>query len=183
MAILSTIGPNIPKYDENKEKIMPGPTTEETAGTAPTVATAAGTVILDVSLDTSANPPVIISNRIKKAAKGDKIKWKKKSGSLDFKFTDFAGDDPPFDNVDKADKKIECDFEPPTKIDPEKETDYPYTITVKYNGESYTSDETGVSKTEPVALSADISSTEQESLAVAAPTDRAAAAGKAVIRN
>lgn len=159
---------------------MAEPTTEETAaaGTAATVATAAGTVILDVELDTSANPPVEISNRTQKVPKGDKIKWMKK-GNQSFKFNDFVPEEDPFDDVKISDNKIECNFKPG---DTDPGTDFPYTITVESDGKYYTSDETGVSKTEPVVLSADISSTEQESLA-AAPTPKALADGKAVIRN
>ena len=137
---------------------MPGPTTEETAGTAATVATAAGTVNLDVSLDTSEDPPVKISTRSKEVDIGKTIKWKKKGGSLGFKFTNFVDHTPlppkgpAFKSLDIEDSKITCTFDPPTKKKGDPERIYPYTITVRYNEKDYTSDETGVSKTEPVVL-------------------------------
>lgn len=99
-----------------------------------------GTVILDVNLDTTANPPVQISNRNQLAASGDKIKWKKQSGAPDFKFTDFQPQSSPFNNVSISDDKIECDFSTAAPGG----TEFPYTITVEYDGQSYTSDEAKV---------------------------------------
>ena len=94
------------------------------------------TVQIDVDLDTSANPPVEL-DRNKKVKSGKKIKWKKASGAPDFAFTDFEGGSPPFDNVDRTDNKIECDFE---NSDP-PDTKYKYTITVKLGKDSYTTTE------------------------------------------
>lgn len=102
---------------------------------------AAGTLNLDVSLDTSANPPVVISSRKADANSGDKIKWHREGGALAFKFTSFEPEAVPFTNVDVADNKTECDFQPGS--DPSG-TEYQYTITVEYDGDTYTSDEADV---------------------------------------
>ncbi len=104
---------------------------------------AAGTLTLDVDLDTTANPPVEISNRNPKADVGGKIKWKPKQGALSFTFSTFDPKSTPFDNVDIADNKIECDFDPEPGTP--GDTAFPYTITVSYNNETYSSDKAEVS--------------------------------------
>jgi hypothetical protein len=98
----------------------------------------AATLQLTVDLDTTANPAVIISNRNPQAEAGAKIKWLKKTGAADFNINSFDPQSTPFDNVSVTATKIECDFNPPSG-DPEG-TDYPYTITVTYDGNTYSSD-------------------------------------------
>lgn len=100
------------------------------------------TVLLDVNLNTSPAPgkaAVEISNRSAKAASADKIKWKPAQGAPAFTFSNFQPQSTPFDNVDVASGKIECDFNPPAG-DPEN-TEYPYTVYVTFNGDTYDSDE------------------------------------------
>ena len=97
-----------------------------------------GTLSLTVELDTTANPPVVISQRSPRGK--PKIQWQR-TGSVQFTFKAFDGDDPPFSNVVITDNKITCDFGPPSG-DPEN-TEYPYTITVTYDGVDYTSDGKG----------------------------------------
>jgi len=46
------------------------------------------TVTIDVSLDTSADPAVVLSSRNKKAANGDTIRWQKKDNNDKFDITD-----------------------------------------------------------------------------------------------
>ena len=94
-----------------------------------------GTLALTVELDTTANPPVVISQRSPKGK--PKIQWQR-TGSKIFTFKKFKDADPAFSNVVITSNKITCDFSPPSK-DPEG-TDYPYTITVKYDKNDYTSD-------------------------------------------
>jgi hypothetical protein len=106
--------------------------------------TAAATVKLDVDLDTTADPPVQISNRDKKVPSGDNIKWDKAPGAPNFSFSDFQPQSTPFDSVSVQSNKVECDFSPPS-TDP-SDTEYPYTITVTYNDEEYTSDKSTVTQ-------------------------------------
>ena len=85
------------------------------------------TAILNVDLDTSNDPAVIIDDRNKKADSGGKIKWQKASGAASFKFHDFGPKGNEFTNVDVADNKIECDFnsaKPPNSA-------HPYTVLVE----------------------------------------------------
>ena len=86
-----------------------------------------GTVHLDVDLDTSKDPAVIISDRDKGAISGDKIKWKKGPDAASFEFSDFGPQGGEFGNVDVAHNKIECDFVTGKPAD----TAHPYTILVK----------------------------------------------------
>lgn len=102
------------------------------------------TLTLDVDLDTSKNPPVEISNRNAKGDVGGKIKWKKKQGAPNFVFSGFDPQSTPFDNVDIADNKIECDFNPAAGTP--GDTKFPYTVTVTYKGKDYTSDKSEVSQ-------------------------------------
>lgn len=106
-------------------------------------AVTAGTLILDVNLDTTKNPPVEIGNRNAKGDVGGKIKWKKESGAPDFTFSGFDPQSMPFKNVKIADNKIECDFDPAAGTP--GDTKFPYTVTVCYNKTTYTSDEAEVS--------------------------------------
>ena len=93
------------------------------------------TVQIEVDLDTSANPPVIVARKTN-VKSGKKIKWKKAAGAPDFQFTGFNGDSPPFESVDISDSKIECDFNTPP-ADPEGK-EYAYTITVQLGKDTYT---------------------------------------------
>jgi len=100
----------------------------------------AATLQLTVDLDTSANPAVIISNRSPKADSGGKIKWIKKSGALGFDIQSFNPKSTPFEEVTESASKVDCDKFNPPPADPEN-TQYPYTITVTYDGNTYSSDE------------------------------------------
>lgn len=103
-----------------------------------------GTIKLSVNLDITKNPQVRLSDRSPKGNSGDKIKWKKAPNAPVFTFWDFEPKSSPFLNVDIADDKIECDFEPTRR--PPGEGEFPYTITVCYEGKIYTSDEKSPSR-------------------------------------
>ena len=93
-----------------------------------------GILSLQVELKTDKDPPVVINLRSPKGK--PKIKWLR-TGSVQFKFTQLSTATP-FSNIETTDTKITCDFNPPLS-DP-ADTEYPYTITVEYNGQDYTSD-------------------------------------------
>lgn len=104
---------------------------------AEAIESGAGTVILNVTLDTSQDPPVVIDDRDKGAATGDKIKWMKSSGPSEFKFVDFQPQDAEFEDVDIQHNKIECDFETTNPAG----TAHHYTILVEDDeGNQYSSD-------------------------------------------
>lgn len=99
-------------------------------------------LILDVRLDPTANPPVIISDRRAKANDRD-IVWRKRknAGSLDFDFVRLDDLDQvnfPGQSIDEEMDRARCGNRAPAGA-----TEYPYTIVVESGGVRYTSTETG----------------------------------------
>lgn len=105
------------------------------------------TVIIYVSLDTSANPPVILKNsggnsaRDVTAASGDTIKWQKQDNNDKFDISSLAptgvGEAFSAPNAGGSGQWLTSEFYPPLG-DPAG-TDYPYTLTVTdEDGEQYT---------------------------------------------
>ena len=97
--------------------------------------------VLEVGLDTTLNPPVVISNRNLKAS-GRKIRWKRKKGQT-FTFESLEELDQAYFNnqsINMSRTKISCDNRAPNSGDTEK---YAYVIVVEYNGQKYDSTKTG----------------------------------------
>lgn len=97
--------------------------------------------VLEVSLDTTLNPPVVISNRNLKAS-GRKIRWKRKKGQT-FTFERLGELDQAYFNnqsINMERTRIRCDNRAPDSGDSDK---YEYVITVEWNGNEYTSTKSG----------------------------------------
>jgi len=93
--------------------------------------------VLEVSLDTTLNPPVVISNRNLKAG-GRKIRWKRKKGQT-FTFERLGELDQAYfynQAINMSRTKIRCDNRAPDSGDTDK---YPYVIVVEDGGVEYTS--------------------------------------------
>ena len=101
-------------------------------------------LILDVKLDPTANPPVIISNRDVNA-EGQVIRWRKASdATIDFDFERLDELDQvyfPCQSIDEDRKRVRCNNRAPTV--PMNPPDYPYTIVVKSGGITYDSTRRG----------------------------------------
>ena len=104
-------------------------------------------VRLNVRLDTTADPPVIISNRNACVNSGNEITWQTK-GRPSFKLEGFDPQSSPFGRVSINDDRIECHFS--TTDDPG--TRYLYTITVEHSGKRYSSDKKAGSISEGKAV-------------------------------
>lgn len=109
------------------------------------------TVIIYVSLDTSANPPVELKNsggnsaRDVTAASGDTIKWQKQDNNDKFDITGLSPTGPgeaySTPTTGGSGQWLQTTFSPPAG-DPSG-TDYPYTLTVTdEDGKQYTTTET-----------------------------------------
>ncbi len=95
-------------------------------------------VVLEVSLDTTLNPPVVISDR-KLNAVGRKIQWKRKKGET-FEFDRLNELDQAYfyrQSIDVDRKKITCNNRAPAG------PEYPYVIVVTQGGVKYDSTKTG----------------------------------------
>ena len=90
---------------------------------------------IDVELNTSANPPVILSTRNQQATAGDTIKWKKKDNNDSFTITSLEPNGTPFSQpeVGGSGNNLSCTFEPGTETG-----SFPYTLTVTSAGTAYT---------------------------------------------
>jgi len=94
-------------------------------------------VVLEVSLDTSLNPAVVISNRDLKAS-GRKIRWNRKQGQA-FNFVRLDELDQAYFNnqsINLDRTKIRCDNRAPDTGDSDK---FPYVIVVELDGQQYDS--------------------------------------------
>jgi len=87
---------------------------------------------VQVSLDTSVNPPVIVSPRVHDVNSGNQtIKWERANNQT-FTFTSLSGlPNPPFSNLSVSDSEI-------TITDNNRSAAaYGYTIVVTYGGQQY----------------------------------------------
>ncbi len=99
-----------------------------------------GTAILDVSLDITLDPQVIISNR-KLNAGGKKIKWVRKDDDNNFNFERINDLNQSYFNKQSISldrQKVTCNNRAP-----DDNKDYPYEIVVIWNGNPYNSTKSG----------------------------------------
>ena len=98
------------------------------------------TVTLNVELNTTANPPVIISNRQQTATSGSKIRWQKKDNNDNFDITTLAptGTGEAFSTATTggSGQWLETTF---SDGGAPAGTDFPYTLTVSSGGTNYNS--------------------------------------------
>jgi len=99
-------------------------------------------LIIDVRLDITANPPVIISDRRAKA-NGQAVVWRKRrnAGSPDFDIVRLEGLDQvnfPGQGIDEDMKRASCENRAPAGP-----TEYPYNIVVESGGTQYDATLTG----------------------------------------
>lgn len=101
------------------------------------------TVNISVSLDTSANPPVQISNRNQQATSGDTIRWQKSDNNDNFDIVSLsptgAGTAFAAANTGGNGQWLTSEYQPPS-ADPGAE--YPYILSVTSGGNTYTTTKT-----------------------------------------
>jgi plastocyanin len=94
---------------------------------------------IDVQLNITANPPVILSTRNQQVSAGDTIKWKKKDNNDSFTITSLDPNVAPFSQpvVGGGGNNLSCTYEPGNNPGP-----FPYTLTVTSAGQTYNTTDT-----------------------------------------
>lgn len=110
---------------------------------------AMNTVNISVTLDTNANPPVVVSNRNQQATSGDTIRWQKADNNDSFDIVSLSptGEGEAFStaNTGGNGQWLTSTYQPP---DTSAGKEYPYTLTVTSGGKSYNTTQTVTTKTE-----------------------------------